>query len=135
MTTFRLARGSILTPGILRSETIFVRRDTMEALLCTVRTWWLTPASPTAGIMVGTFGYLCPPKSWSSTYTTTVVGILGETSGDPCVITRSHLRDATSTSTSMDGALPGQRVFPSTRAATTTFRLSARAATTTRTSY
>jgi len=121
MTAFRLARGSIMTPGVLSSETILVRRDTMEALLCTVRTWWSTPAPPTAGTIVGTFGYLCAPKSWSSTSTTTVVVILGETSGDPCVITRSHLH--------------GQRVLPSTRAATTTSRLSARAATTTRTSY
>ena len=34
MTAFRLARGSIMTPGVLSSETILVRRDTMEALLC-----------------------------------------------------------------------------------------------------
>ena len=67
MTAFRLARGSIMTPGVLSSETILVRRDTMEALLCTVRTWWSTPAPPTAGTIVGTFGYLCAPKSWSST--------------------------------------------------------------------
>ncbi len=35
MTTFRLARGSILTPVVLRSETILLRKDIMEALLCT----------------------------------------------------------------------------------------------------
>ena len=35
MPTFRLARGSILTPVVLRSETILLRKDIMEALLCT----------------------------------------------------------------------------------------------------
>jgi len=146
LTAFRFARGSIMTPGVLSSETILVRRDTMEVLLFTVRfsiqysvmfvrTWWSTPSTPTDGTIVGTFGYLCAPKSWSSTSPTIVLGILGKTSGDPCVITRSHLRDATSTSTSMDGALHGQRVITSTRAATATSRLSARVETTTRTSY
>ncbi len=86
LTAFRLARGSILTPVVLRSGTILLRKDTMEALLCTVRTWWSTPSPPTAGTMVGTFDYLCAPKPWSSTSPTTVVGILGGTSGDPCVI-------------------------------------------------
>ena len=88
MTTFRLARGSILTPGVLSSEMILVWKDSMEALLWTVRTWWSTPLPPTAGIMVGTFGYLCALKPWSSTFPTTAVGTLGGTSGDPCVITR-----------------------------------------------
>jgi len=82
------ARGSILTPGVLSSEMILVWKDSMEALLWTVRTWWLTPSPPTAGIMVGTFGYLCALKPWSSTFPTTAVGTLGGTSGDPCVITR-----------------------------------------------
>ena len=61
----------------------------MEVLLFTVRTWWSTPSTPTDGTIVGTFGYLCAPKSWSSTSPTIVLGILGKTSGDPCIITRS----------------------------------------------
>ena len=62
MTTFQLARGCILTPGVLSSEMILVWKDSMETLLWMVRTWWSTPSPPTAGIMSGSFGYMCALK-------------------------------------------------------------------------
>jgi len=68
--------------ALLRSETILVRRDTMEALLCTVRTLWSTPPPPTAGIMVGTFGYLCAPMPWS-VFCNMVVDVSNHRGWDP----------------------------------------------------
>jgi hypothetical protein len=47
---------------VLRSGTILLRKDTMEALLCMVRTWWSTPSPPIVGTMVRTFVYLCASK-------------------------------------------------------------------------
>ena len=94
--------------GGMTSETISLLKDsnqTLCVLLLTVRTWWSTPSPSIAGIMAGTFGCPFALKPWWSPFPTTAVGTLGGPSGDPCVITRQHLRDSTSTSISMEGAL------------------------------
>jgi hypothetical protein len=63
MTTFLLARGSILTPGVVISVMMMPWTDSKNALFCAVFTWRSMPSPPTAGILDGTFGYLCVLKS------------------------------------------------------------------------
>ena len=95
-------RDDLLAEGF-EPDTIKTTLD--GAYMVVERTWWSTPSPAIAGIMAGSFGCPSALKPWWSPFPTTAVETLGGPSGDPCVITRQHLRDSTSTSISMEGAL------------------------------